>query len=95
MPSFRHRGTEFCYSDSGLDRSQSPVIFLHGLLVSSDVWAPQMNRLVPTRRVLAVDWPGHGVSPPNSRPISVDDLVDAVVSLLDELRIRPSAGQIR
>ena len=91
MPSFRHHGVEFCYSDGGRAGSPHSVVFLHGLLVSSEVWAPQMERLAPIHRVLAIDWPGHGVSPPNSPITSIDDLVDAVASFMDELGVRRGA----
>jgi 3-oxoadipate enol-lactonase len=87
-PTFSHCSVEYGYSEGGRGDAARSVVFLHGLLVSSEVWAEHMARLQPTHRVLAIDWPGHGSSPPSSQPTSIDDLADAVVSFLDGLAIR-------
>jgi pimeloyl-ACP methyl ester carboxylesterase len=66
--------------------SGPPMILLHGVSLGAVVWAPLLD-LLPHRRVIAVDLPGHGLSDPVSyRPGHVreharqlvDDLFDAL-----------------
>jgi pimeloyl-ACP methyl ester carboxylesterase len=45
--------------------SGPPVILLHGVALSSVIWAPLFTAF-PDRRLLAVDLPGHGLSDPAS-----------------------------
>jgi pimeloyl-ACP methyl ester carboxylesterase len=39
-----------------------PLLMVHGGMGNAADWAPLMARLAPTRRVLAVDRPGHGLA---------------------------------
>jgi 3-oxoadipate enol-lactonase len=48
-----------------------------------DVWQPQMPELTADWRVLRYDLPGHGDSPP-AEGFTIDDLVRAVLDLVDE-----------
>jgi len=46
---------------TGHDLSKPPVLFLHGIASASAAAFPLMKELTG-RRVLALDWPGHGLS---------------------------------
>lgn len=75
--------------------SGPPVILLHGVSLGAVVWAPLLE-LLPARRVVAVDLPGHGLSDPvvyrrgrvreHARQL-IDDILDAL-----ELDHAPVAG---
>jgi pimeloyl-ACP methyl ester carboxylesterase len=51
---------------SGTDEDRPPFVLLHGLTYDHRQWEPllrELRRTDPTRRVLALDLPGHGDSP--------------------------------
>jgi pimeloyl-ACP methyl ester carboxylesterase len=66
--------------------SGPPLVLLHGVSLSAAAWAPVFNML-PGRRLLAVDLPGHGLSGPacyrrghvreHARAL-IDDILDAL-----------------
>ena len=41
---------------------EPPIVLLHGLGWSADIWLDAMEHLAPHRRVIALDLPGHGGS---------------------------------
>lgn len=59
-------GDDFSYlvnlQEAGDCRNDKVVLFLHGLLGTSEDWTPMMKALSPSARVIAVDLPGHGES---------------------------------
>jgi pimeloyl-ACP methyl ester carboxylesterase len=60
--------------------SGPPLILLHGIGMSHTVWNPILPALCPTRRVIAFDIAGFGVTPPlrrGTRP-TILNLVDAL-----------------
>ncbi len=59
-----------------------PVILIHGVGLQSAAWAPQIDALAHTHRVISVDLPGHGQSAP--LPIGAE-LPDFVAWLFDVL----------
>ena len=72
--------------------SGRPLVFLHGITLRSDVWAPQFHLLADRYRVIAIDLRGHGSSMAGSAgygmsPLAADlatvfqalDLHDAIV----------------
>ncbi|GIH52774.1 3-oxoadipate enol-lactonase/3-oxoadipate enol-lactonase / 4-carboxymuconolactone decarboxylase [Microbispora rosea] len=65
----------------------APVVVLGPSLGTTlDLWEPQLPVLTRTWRVLRYDLPGHGGSPAASgsaRDLTVDDLADGVLALLD------------
>ncbi|MFG1863161.1 3-oxoadipate enol-lactonase [Microbispora bryophytorum] len=65
----------------------APVVVLGPSLGTTlDLWEPQLPALTRTWRVLRYDLPGHGGSPAASGPtrdLTVDDLADGVLALLD------------
>ncbi|WP_424971822.1 alpha/beta fold hydrolase [Dinoroseobacter sp. S76] len=63
------------------DRGQgAPLILLHGVGMQSAAWAPQLDVLSRTHRVIALDLPGHGGSAPLA---GVPGLPDYVAWLSD------------
>jgi pimeloyl-ACP methyl ester carboxylesterase len=53
--------------DWGESDARQPLVLLHGLTFDRRLWRPsltELQRIDPGRRVLALDLPGHGVSPP-------------------------------
>lgn len=53
--------------DTGTGGNRPPLVLLHGLTFDRRIWAPIISALRevdPDRRVISVDLPGHGESPP-------------------------------
>lgn len=62
-----------------------PLVLLHGLGMSREVWRPVVPLLAREREVIAVDLPGFGASP--SGPGTVPGLADAVAAFVASLGI--------
>lgn len=73
-------------SDEG-PRGGEPLVLLHGFTGSKATWSALRRRLSPSRRVVAIDLPGHGGSDHESG--GFDDVVRALDALLDVLEIGP------
>lgn len=65
-----------------------PVVLIHGVLMSSRFFAPQVDRLAPHCRLVLFDLPGHGQS--ESRPTghTVAAYADALHRLMEALDLR-------
>lgn len=66
--------------DSGESDSAPALVLLHGLTFDRRTWAPALKalrELQPTRRVLALDLPGHGESP-GWPSYPMDAVIDAI-----------------
>lgn len=63
-----------------------PVLLIHGLGATGNLWTPQAGVLARFFRVVRPDLPGSGRSPPEGE-VSTARLVDAMVALLDRLDI--------
>jgi pimeloyl-ACP methyl ester carboxylesterase len=71
-----------------IERGAGPVVvLLHGFPLSKDMWRHQLDALAAGHRVIAPDLPGHGDSPAPDGAYEMDAMADAVVSLLDRLKI--------
>jgi non-heme chloroperoxidase len=76
-------GTELFYRDWGAGR---PVVFVHGMLLSSAMWQYQMLHLAENGfRAVAYDRRGHGRSDHPGRGYEFDTLADDLAALLDDL----------
>ncbi|WP_405164253.1 alpha/beta hydrolase [Nocardia sp. NBC_01499] len=76
-------GTALFYRDYGIGR---PVVFVHSMLMSSDMWQHQMLHLVGHGyRAVAYDRRGHGRSDDPGRGHDFDTLADDLAALLDRL----------
>lgn len=76
-------GTELFYRDWGAGR---PVVFVHGLLLSSDMWWYQMMHVSGHGgRAVAYDRRGHGRSDDPGAGYEFDTLADDLAAVLDGL----------
>jgi len=60
------------------------LLLLHGLGGSWRSWRPVLNLLATERRVIAVDLPGFGKTPPLAEDAPLSELADALCSFLTE-----------
>ncbi len=70
------------YVDAG---EGEPVVLIHGVGLRLEAWAPQIESLAATHRVIAVDLPGHGASFPIGHGSGLAAFVDWFVAALDDL----------
>lgn len=83
---FQHTATlnvEGCRLAYSRDGSGSPVILIQGVGVHGHGWRPQLDALLPRHTCLWFDNRGVGESRPASRRVSVGQLADDVIALLD------------
>jgi pimeloyl-ACP methyl ester carboxylesterase len=73
------------YDDDG---SGPPVLLLHAALHDRTDYASVHDGLRQGRRVIAVDWPGHGASPALDAPLGAVEFGDLAVELVDRLDLR-------
>ncbi len=72
------------YEDTG---NGPVVVFLHGFAEDGIVWKHQVAALAEAYRVIAVDWPGSGLSPLGNHPPSMESLAELIYALLLHERI--------
>jgi 3-oxoadipate enol-lactonase len=63
-----------------------PIIFLHGVGSSKEVWRPQLKHFGQTRRSVAFDYPGYGESE-LIEGATRDDYAAAILAAMDALAI--------
>lgn len=81
-------GFRLAFDDHG---AGPPILFLHGIFVSRAQWAPQIEPLSSSYRVITCDLRGHGESSRgDGEAYSIELLARDVVQLLDEL----GAGEV-
>ena len=80
---FQHRDVDIYYESHG--EAGEPLLLLHGWGGKCASWAPVIRDFSAERRVIALDFPGHGQSSEPPVPWSVADYVDMVESLLRSL----------
>ncbi|KQT94378.1 hydrolase [Marmoricola sp. Leaf446] len=64
--------------------SGSPLLLVHGLGAGWRSWSPILDDLAKSRRVVAVDLPGFGETPPLDGEVSIASLTDSVVGFIRE-----------
>src|SRR5215470_3874281 len=67
--------------------SGPPAVLWHSLFVDSTTWIRVQQSLAAVRRLLLIDGPAHGGSPPVRRPFTLHDCVGAAVEVLDHLGV--------
>ncbi|MEY9933961.1 non-heme chloroperoxidase [Catenulispora sp. GP43] len=84
MPNLRTTdGTQLFYRDWGTGR---PVVFVHSMLMNSDMWQYQMHHLAEHGyRAIAYDRRGHGRSDDPGTGYDFDTLADDLAAVLDTL----------
>lgn len=73
-----------CYRESG---QGEPLVLLHGVGMQSATWTPQIDYFSQTKRVIALDMPGHGGSSRLPEDSSLGDFVDWLQAALDALEL--------
>lgn len=86
MLELRERGV---YTDG--DPSKAPLVLLHSIATSSDIWTPLLPLLTQRFYVLRIDLPGHGRAPELASIVSMASYADYVDNVLIELRTQPAA----
>jgi (E)-2-((N-methylformamido)methylene)succinate hydrolase len=65
----------------------APVVLIHGVGLQGTIWKPQVEALRASHEVIAVDMPGHGGSSLPPANASLSYYADAILALLDALKI--------
>jgi len=84
MPSIERNGVRIHFEDVG---SGPPIVLGHSFLCSGEMWASQVPVLAERHRVINIDARGHGRSGNLTQPFDLYDMVDDVLSVLDDLGI--------
>jgi len=82
MPTIHTSLGTVSYSDDG---AGPPILLLHAALHDRTDFAPVHAALANRRRVLALDWPGHGDSPLPPAPLRAAQFGDLLVEFADQL----------
>jgi non-heme chloroperoxidase len=86
MPYFEADDRRFWYEDRGEGR---PLIFLHGVWMSSRFFHKQLESLSTDRRVIALDFRGHGRSGPADGGHTVPTYARDLHTLVESLGLPP------
>jgi pimeloyl-ACP methyl ester carboxylesterase len=78
-------GINLAYTDQG---HGMPVVLLHAFPQSRAMWAPQVDALSKTHRIIAPDFRGFGESDAPLWRYTLDQFADDVAGLLDHLAIQ-------
>jgi 3-oxoadipate enol-lactonase/4-carboxymuconolactone decarboxylase len=65
----------------------TPLLLIHSLGTTSDVWEPQTDSLARSFRVIRPDLRGHGLTELTEGPYSIDQLAQDMLALLDALGV--------
>lgn len=60
----QNRNIHILEADAPVKSKGLPVVFVHGMACSADLWNAQLNYVAQTRRAIAIDLRGHGASTP-------------------------------
>jgi 3-oxoadipate enol-lactonase len=78
------------YQETG-PKSGPAVVLIHSLATSSEVWAHQVPVWSMNFRVVCVDLPGHGRSAVSEDAVTLANMAEQVVAVLDHLQIASAA----
>jgi 3-oxoadipate enol-lactonase len=88
MATLNVNGTSLYYEDTG--GAGAPIVFSHGLLWDTTLFAPQVAALKNRYRCVAYDHRGQGKSADdNSRAIDMDTVTDDAAALIEALALGP------
>lgn len=80
-------GLQLHVRDSG-PRAAPVLLFIHGFGASLHTWEPWAEVLSGTYRVIRIDLPGSGLSPPDPSGVYTDERTEQIVlALLDQLQV--------
>lgn len=90
MPRIDVNGTSLHYEDTGPGSTGQTIVFSHGLLWSTALFAPQVAHLRGRYRVIAYDHRGQGRSADDAAPsIAIDTVYADAVALIEALHLGP------
>ena len=81
----KYKNINIYYTDSG---KGTALVFLHGFLENSTIWVPFISTLSQKNRVICIDLLGHGQTDCLGYIHTMDDMADAVLAVLKQLRIK-------
>lgn len=64
-----------------------PLVLLHGAFMSLEGYAPLLPLLAPGRQIIAMEQQGHGRTGDIDRPLTIEQMTEDTVALLDHLGI--------
>lgn len=70
-----------------LEGQGTPLMLIHGFPFDKRLWQPLIPYLHTDCRLIIPDLPGFGQSPLPDQPLSMENMADALASLLDDLQI--------
>ena len=79
-------GTDLAYTIDG-DSDKPWIVLSHSLATDHRMWAPQVDSLTQTHRVLRYDTRGHGSSPTPDGDYTISELVEDLARLLTALEV--------
>lgn len=86
-----HRAFERLHTAGGTayvsEGEGDPLVLIHGVGMRLEAWAPQIAYFSTTRRVIAVDMPGHGESDKLPEDSRLEDFVAWFGRFLDDIEI--------
>jgi pimeloyl-ACP methyl ester carboxylesterase len=65
-----------------------PLVLLHGMVATSDIWTYVFNEFKDERQVIAPDLPGHGRSQGSTERFNLEFYTGWLSDLLDELKVK-------
>ena len=83
-------GTEVNYVDIGEQGSDRPIVFVHGLGGQWQNWLENIPRFAQSRRVIALDLPGFGLSEMPGERITIELYGRVLAELGDRLDLNPA-----
>jgi pimeloyl-[acyl-carrier protein] methyl ester esterase len=75
-------GRRLWYEEHG---TGTPIVFIHGWCMSSAVWRLQREGLSDSFRVITIDLPGHGTSPPHAGGFHINGCAGDIAGLFESL----------
>lgn len=80
----QYAGNGAAYHERG---EGEPLLLIHGVGMRLEAWAPQIEALSPSHRVISVDMPGHGDSAPLAKGSGLTAFVAWLGGVLDALAL--------
>ncbi|RDK88216.1 alpha/beta fold hydrolase [Marinirhabdus gelatinilytica] len=81
---FHYNNSSIYYTAQG---SGPTIVLLHGFLESSTMWEQIVPTLVSKRKIITIDFPGHGASDAIAEEHTMELFAEVVFTLLDHLQI--------
>jgi pimeloyl-ACP methyl ester carboxylesterase len=91
MPLHKINGQWIHYEDFG--GNQPPLVLAHGLLMDSEMFAPQLEALGSRCRIITWDARCHGETETTADPFTYWDLAEDLRGLLDHLGIAQAVSE--